>query len=382
MNGITNRSQLRHYLEQTMLRTYESLYERGQLEFEKNLVKSYLIEAHPEEADTPASILRFVRALLRGPHTAAEATEDETLIALRGPDGIEGYLDVLDRRFWLLHSTSRADALDQFVERFLVSRPGLDRAWFDGGLLLDLTALGDLRGFGVRFNMPEYGEDLGLSEDEREDFRTFGDAVYIKIRSVRARRFLDELTKQRYFRRTRAIYSIKTKLREEGAGVGGAGALVDFTNAGKATARGTSFDRYQEFLLTARNLYARRIESLEAMRIRYLASDQWDNGFSVAGEPAQIDLSPDVSNFPAFVAQLLNCAHPYRLAGVPHYYSPTYVHIRAVDLHMGQPVGLEVTPSFARVYLPFGSCANILTRLHTNLQSNYAATTEMTPAQA
>ena len=40
----------------------------------------------------------------------------------------------------------------------------------------------------------------------------------------------------------------------------------------------------------------------------------------------------------------------------------------AVDLHTGDPIDLEVTPSTIRIYLPKGSCGNTVLRIYVNLQ--------------
>jgi hypothetical protein len=61
-------------------------------------------------------------------------------------------------------------------------------------------------------------------------------------------------------------------------------------------------------------------------------------------------------------------AKPFRLFGLYSRSDDNRVDVEAIDLHTGDPLSVEITPQWMRVYLPRGSCGNVVARLFTNLQ--------------
>jgi hypothetical protein len=147
----------------------------------------------------------------------------------------------------------------------------------------------------------------------------------------------------------------------------------DITAFGKATSRGNSFLLHQELISSVRSFYSQLIQNWEAAyRIRWV---QRPSGLLPTGSPAEVQFIDPLSESLQLIllGHLFNSGEPYRLYGVPEDQGAGRFVTRAVDLHTGDSLDIELTRTVLRVYLGQDSCGNVLARLLTNLQHHFDA---------
>jgi hypothetical protein len=164
---------------------------------------------------------------------------------------------------------------------------------------------------------------------------------------------------------------------------------------GAFAAHGEQFTHHAQFVQLVIGRYARLIESIEALALRFeplremnasplaahgnsnstttTASSLEDKdlgGASFAGMPIGIRFSRSISDLPAFCEELFSSRAPFRLWGQPAV-TEDHASVEAVDLHMGQRLSMELGRDWMRVYLHTGSCGNTVARLISNLQTRF-----------
>ena len=86
--------------------------------------------------------------------------------------------------------------------------------------------------------------------------------------------------------------------------------------------------------------------------------------------PIGIRFSRPIPDLPAFCEELFSSRAPFRLWGQPAITEDEAL-VEAVDLHVGQRIGIELGHDWMRVYLYAGSCGNTVARLISNLQTRF-----------
>ena len=86
--------------------------------------------------------------------------------------------------------------------------------------------------------------------------------------------------------------------------------------------------------------------------------------------PIGIRFSRPIPDLPAFCEELFSSRAPFRLWGQPAITEDEAL-VEAVDLHVGQRIGIELGHDWMRVYLHAGSCGNTVARLISNLQTRF-----------
>ena len=121
------------------------------------------------------------------------------------------------------------------------------------------------------------------------------------------------------------------------------------------------------------------MESIEALSLRFdplsaanasTVQDTDAGGASFAGMPIGIRFSRPIPDLPAFCEELFSSRAPYRLWGQPAVAEDEAL-VEAVDLHVGQRIGIELGRDWMRVNLHAGSCGNTVARLISNLQTRF-----------
>lgn len=102
-----------------------------------------------------------------------------------------------------------------------------------------------------------------------------------------------------------------------------------------------------------------------------------DAGYRLDGDVAVLRLGRPVEDVGAFARSLTTAKEPFRVWGVPQRVDEDQWEVDAVDLHVGQPLRLEVLPDEVRVLLGADTCGNTLARLLTNLQQHLDARTAL-----
>jgi hypothetical protein len=137
---------------------------------------------------------------------------------------------------------------------------------------------------------------------------------------------------------------------------------------GKVIGKGTSIGGHFLTLNSVIDAYQRVISRIEEEFSLGWVSES--GGHVLRGDPFLFRFPADVEivDLNAFTASLFNGTQPFRLFGVPHSVRERRIDVEAIDLHTGDPLSIELTPEWMRVYLPRGSCGNIVARLFTNFQ--------------
>ncbi len=211
-------------------------------------VKSRLLEAHPVEQshDGTGALLRSIGERL-GVRVDALGDALWTLTA----DEHVFFVDALNARFWLLHTTAPANAVRRLVRRELLTDPRFDTAW------LPSDQLGQFEGrrhwvkssFTSDELLPVTGEAAGPTRRWRVQVE--GDAPEELLNLVRT---------DARFASAASLTAVGSSLAE--TGIGEASVIADYR--GGFVASGTSFELVAGALWRALDRYEGYVRSLEA----------------------------------------------------------------------------------------------------------------------
>lgn len=322
-------------------------------------VKSRLIEAHaPEPSDEGVAQL------------LDEVTADSGLVVESHGDGLWSlldaktvfFVDALNPRYWLLHSTATADTLRRLLTHHVLPSARLDLAWLSGSQLAGLE--GERRWVRSSFS----SDTLQPNESGAVVPRRWR----LQVEGENPDELLKLVSREQRYEAGAALTAVGSRLG--GPGEGSAEVAADFQGAFVAT--GTDFHLVAGLLWRTLDSYEAYIRDLEATyRLGVQATE--DMGMTIDGDVATIEFPHEVGDLNALVANLFTCREPFRLWGVPHEVYKGQWEVNAVDLHVGCPLRLELTPRWLRVLLGQGTCGNTLARLVANLQHRFDARTHL-----
>lgn len=282
-------------------------------------------------------------------------TIDETLGLLSTDEG-GFFVDMLDPRFWLLHTTSAA-AWSRSVLRGVVSRNrNIDWCWLTLDRVEELRKRGQERWFKADFR----GSDLLPSEGTR------GRRLKVQLEGDDPQDLQSIL--RRHYGSSTALTSVALRLDDPDAG------HVDLAAnyQGIFQSRGTSFDLHVGLAANTIQSYGQGVRELEqSYGLSWVAAE--GGGVEMRGGVIEIQLRRQIANMDHFLNGLFSCREPFRLWSVPRYRTPTFVEAEVVDLHVGRQFRMDILPASLRVYLPADTCGNTLFRLVANLQHRYDA---------
>lgn len=321
-------------------------------------IKSQLLEAHPAERSTEGAATLIKEKAERSGLTLKQI--DEGLWALLGDDVF--FVDALNPRFWLLHTTAPARALKTLVRTELVTDARLDSAWMPKGLLDRLE--------GVRHWMRSSFESDTLLPSDGQGTRRWR----VQVEGDAPEELLDLARQVPRYAAAASLSAVGSILREPG--IGEARVVGDYKGA--FIASGASFDLVAGVLWRTMDRYEKYVKNLEEVHQLRINSVE-ETGLELDGDVAVIDFPAEVEDLEYFVGALFNAKEPFRLWAVPRKVAEDEWEANAVDLHVGQTLRLEITPRWLRVLLDGRTCGNTLARLVTNLQHRFHAQTELQP---
>lgn len=333
-------------------------------------VKSRLVEAHPPEASTDGS-----HSLLASVAEAAaldlRPLSDDLWVLLGAEDAF--FVDALNPRFWLLHSTARKQTVTSFWRQHVVSSAKLDSAWLTAEQLRELE--GERRWIKSSFSSDELQPDEAVVP-RRWRLQVEGDAPDDLLAIV---------SENPKYRASASLTAVASVLRDQQ--LGNARVAADYQ--GSFISSGSSFEVVVGLLWRSLDRYESYVRGLESRFrlstgvVEERASDTSDGvGLTFEGDVAQLDFPHRVSDLEAFVTNLFNCREPFRLWAVPREVGDSQWEANAVDLHVGHTLRLEITPDWMRVLLGERTCGNTLARLVANFQHRFDAQTRLEPAIA
>jgi hypothetical protein len=322
-------------------------------------VKSRLLEAHPPEA-SPDGITALLEALVAESGLKVESLSED-LWGLVSNDDIF-FLDGLNPRFWVLHSTAQSRKLQQLVRRYLLTSPRVDSAWFSSSHLDELE--GERRWIKSSFSSD------ALQPDDTGEFVPRRWKAQVEIDNPDD--LLELLTANERYRASAVLTAVGTILRDPK--LGRADVAADYQ--GSFIATGDSFHLVAGLLWRTLDRYEAYVRELEAsFQLGTHATEEM--GLEISGDVAFIELAHPIENLDAMIANLFASKEPFRLWAVPRQVGTDQWEANAVDLHVGHPLRLEITPRWIRVLLTEHTCGNTLARLVANLQHRFDARTHV-----
>jgi hypothetical protein len=328
--------------------------------FRNGKVKSRLLEAHPPERSNDGAAALIAEKAEGAGLTTKQL--DEGLWVLLGTDDAF-FVDALNPRFWLLHTTSPAQHLRRLVRFELLTDARLDSAWMPKDQLDRLE--------GIRHWMrSSFESDVLLPPDGQgsEGTRRWR----VQVEGDAPEELLALASQDPRYAAATALSAVGSILHESESGE--ARLVGDYRGA--FVASGTSFelvvgalwrtlDRYEQYVLMLERLHQLRFQQVE------------DIGLTLEGDVAVVDFPVEVNDLEYFVTALFNAKEPFRLWAVPRQIAADAWEANAVDLHVGETLRLEITPHWMRVLLDGATCGNTLARLVTNLQHRFHAQTQL-----
>jgi hypothetical protein len=344
---VRNRRELRDILENRLLAPEpeeESFEELEEGEGKSIKPKTYLIESNKAPLE---NIARKGNEL--------KGTEDKTLwnIVSKDPQNrFSVYLDILDPRFWKVHSVYYARESNSFV-RSLIRGDGsrLDNFWLSSDSLDVLV--GD-RGtaFGLKYrNVFEADE-----ESPKVSMNYWGRGTNEVLRALKG------------------IPEIQNKVSLSKVGVDfltDAGHVkTDIFKDGRLRARsGDSIESYLSLVELVTDYYSQILANIEQNHV--MKYEYSENYCTVHGSYSAILFSSPLSSLTAFAETLTSGNEPFRIWGLWRSVDNSFVRIKGVDLHTNTPLELELMPDELRIVLGEGACGNVVTRLFTNIQAHF-----------
>lgn len=313
-------------------------------------VKSRLIEAHPPEG-SPDGVATLVGHIAQTEGLRAELIGDE-LWSVRN-DSVRTFVDTLNPRFWQVHSTSSSSLVARLLKRMTTRFTQLDSAWLPAQQLRELE--GERLWIKSTFN----GDTLlGPSAPERRWRARFEGESPDEL--------LELLADTRYAR-ANALAGVGSIVEE--AGIGRAHVVADYR--GSFVFGAGDFEVAASVLWNAVRRYEELIRRLEDRHQLSVESGE-HGGFTVDGDVAVIEFAERVDPN-LLLTGLFKAKEPFRLWAVPKSIAAEEWEANAVDLHVGQPLRLEISPHRVRLLLDEDTCGNTLARMLTNLQHHMDA---------
>lgn len=354
---IRNRRQLFDDLEDVMTKTYEKIKEEGELEYEQNILKTYIIESNIGITD----IQNFYSQKF---NLSLEKTEDETLYVLsatKDDKRAEFYVDTFNKRFWVLHTVSKSLITDKFI-KWLVSpiMSHLDHPWLDKKFLESIKGknAGYMRGIGIQYKHSE------LFPEEENGMEYFTMRAWGSLSNT----ILKEMEKNESLERAMALTSIGIKKKFENNEIIET-LIEDINYQSKFSVKGTSIQAHLEMVEDIQKTYYDKLKIIEEESS--LTYERKKHSIEIQGAPLLISIRREIEDLKKFLDIIFSSKAPFRVAGFVNFIEKNAAVVAGMDLHNGDKFEMEITPAWIRFYLPKGACGNTIIRFVSNLQRYY-----------
>lgn len=319
------------------------------------LLKTYAMEVHVDPETSSEEQARHVAT--RFGLNAGE-TLDPTL-GVMWDDSVSLFVDSLDARFWLIHTSSPARRVQSLLGRAVWGSRELDWCWFPTEIVGSMAAEGQLKWFKSDFR----GDDLLPTEG------IAARRMRVQLEGDDPADLLDQLVQNPKYRRATALSALALEVSNDTSE-----AVQEYAQyRGRFVTRGDSFEAHVGFVARTIQQYATLVNEIEERYpIRWNASP--NVGAIFTGDVVQIELDQPIASLEKFVDGLFSCRDPFRLWAVPRWIGDRWIEAEAVDLHVGTQIRMDIAPNYMRMYLPENACGNTVVRLVANLQHRYDAT--------
>lgn len=268
------------------------------------------------------------------------------------------YVDASDPRFLLLYTNDLADIADGHYDRLVLSSSNsFDKVWLPTEVLDRISQLSGnvFRGFGLQFDdlfAPERTEEEPVHE------------LSMSVTGTSSAEALDALSEREALRRSLSYSKIRTRRGNIESSV-----TDEIRYNGRIITRaGDSIDDHVSLAEAIRRIYKNLIEAIE---MNSIGTRRVEDRTLIEGQAFDLVLDRQIEDLDHFLDVLLSSTFPFRLWGLRSRVFSRMRKVVAVDLHTGDPLDLEITPSLIRIYLPKGACGNTVLRMYVNLQHSF-----------
>jgi hypothetical protein len=360
---VRTRQMLASVFNERLDKTHKDLLQLGRYQYDTNLVKTYLIEAHLR-GSRPSEFLRdlFPGALGRKKalHYEVEESEEEDLTIIRASEGAREanlYVDTSDPRFWRVHSMSYTEIVDTILSALVRRSTRVDHAWLPISELQRIAKEGVLQGMGLEYEQRVHDR----LDHQRRRFR-------LQSIATDATEVVEALRRDDHLAGTIALSKVRVRHYSED---GNSFCYDNVAYDGRTTVRGNSFEVHLAFINSLYNRYSETVRGFESNVAIASEADR------LSGIPVTIRFPFQLEDLDRFCKTLFTASPPFRFVGTAAEVTPKMYKASVVDQHVGSTVQAEVTRGFLRFYLPAGGCGNSILRLFTNLQHHFDARVEL-----
>lgn len=358
---VHSKRDLAQFLGASLSPQYRVSTDSGEVRQTATYLKTYLVEAHHFGAER-------IAADMGGWFAHVRRTRDDHLIHMIDQKEVSYFADLQDDRFLMIHSTGEARLSDETIANLTDSRgSGFDRAWMPASFLRQ-SYRGTMTGFKYSYRQEVEGFTLAdvsrpseeaPSEKQRTSFR-------LEVSGQQhAEQDLDAMSEAPILVGRKALEQIEYREADNSSD----SLSLSIYSYGKMVGHGTSLGLHLDNTTSLTQSYGAIIRTIEDHHA--LGWERTKNGSIVhRGAPfvARFPRTLVVTDLQRLAQSIFRPSKPFRLYGLFSSAGQNRVDIEAIDLHSGHPLSIEMTPRWMRIYLPVGTCGNVLARLYTNLQ--------------
>ena len=252
---------------------------------------------------------------------------------------IRFYVDILDKRFIVFHSSEESKLTDDFIESLISTAPNsLDYPWFFNGFMNNVLTFGLNESFSVKFRNEFYDAERELAEIKRFSMRFWGND---------GKNNLSQINKIDSLKQGISLSNVGVKIGNQDLFISD-----NINYKGRFTAiNGNSVKEHLYLINRVKTSYREIINKIESSSIEYISKD---NRVSIIGEPIIIKFSKKIVDLKSFANILTSSKLPFRLWAYLIFYLISYVAINGIDLHTGDKIDFEISNEWIRLYLPKG----------------------------
>lgn len=357
---VNSRKEFMDYLSTTIIPPKDES-EDGESRGRMRELKTYVIESNkgfPNEiqGDNFSAVME---------NTGVEDLKILYVKNLRGEPYASFFVDIRDKRFISLYTNSEAEYTHPFHKQLAkLHKYSFDHTWLTTGMLKQVSGVGGNRFDGVGINYKDIFANKDYSDEPDEGWRVDISGGNMAGRALQLISNDDMIKKAIAYDRVRIIRGDKRS-------------LMDFVsddldyNGIFAVRTGKSVYDHVTLVEMVKEKYHEQMKTIEDNSI---GVRQVENRTLYEGKAFDFEFKRTIPDWNVFLEKMFNCTLPFRMWGLKEKIEEGYYSILAVDLHTGDPVDLEIADNFMRVYLPKGSCGNVVLRLFVNLQQYFDST--------
>ena len=278
----------------------------------------------------------------------------------------EFFLDVSDKRFFVLHTNDKSEDASRVIETLTKDyHHKFDNTWFYSDMLKRLAdkSGNSFQGFGVSYS----DKFLRSTDDEDSDIEDLN----LSISGSLAEEMQQLVKNTPSIERTMAYNKVRILRGSKHSLTDSVQDDIHYTGY-FAVKRGKSVQDHLQLVDFCKEEYAEKIDEVESLRI---GVKEVEGRTLVEGKSFDFEFPDKIENLHLFIEKMFNSAMPFKLWGLKSKIYDGYFKIMAVDLHTGNPIDFEIANDMMRVYLFKGNCGNTILRLFANLQMYYDSNT-------